>query len=87
MRGMANFSTDSGELKVCVGVQYIMSSSSMNSLKIALGVSGVSSHVLSSSTNDGKQGKEDSDASSSSILPAGRQVCFLVGTGGGIVAV
>jgi hypothetical protein len=42
MRGTAKFSTDSGELKVCVGVQYIMSSSSMDSLNNEHGVSGVS---------------------------------------------
>lgn len=43
--------------------------------------------MSSSSTSNGKQGNEDSDVSSSSSIPTGRRICFLVGTGGGIVAV
>lgn len=56
----------------------------MDSLKTALGVSGVSSHMSSSLTSVGKEGKEDLKCSSASILPG--RICRLVGIGGGTVA-
>lgn len=84
---MANFSTDSGEMNACVGVQYIISCSSMDSLKSVLRVTGVSSHMSSTSRSEGKEGMEDTIFFSSSILPAGRRIGFLGGTGGEFVAV